>query len=223
VGLPASSGQRAWSRSAVSLSSLTGTIGSVHISHAAGGRRTKRISARLRRLRHRRHNAMANRCCEFVDSRLRRCPPDRASAVTYGQGGENAMRFPHLAHRSAAAHKLHRATASSRIEFDSGKGETFSRRPALAYSSRNLSERPGPPQFIRNHSMYVWNRINPNLLSSGVVTYSLHRRSNCRPRARRPLPHFVRKRRQIGLLVTTAIRSGTIGVDEHSSYRRSAV
>ena len=24
-----------------------------------------------------------------------------------GQAGENAMRFPHLAHRSAAAHKLH--------------------------------------------------------------------------------------------------------------------
>ena len=33
--------------------------------------------------------------------------PDRASAVPYGQAGENAMRFPHLAHRSAAAHKLH--------------------------------------------------------------------------------------------------------------------
>ena len=25
----------------------------------------------------------------------------------YGQAGENAMRFPHLAHSSAAAHKLH--------------------------------------------------------------------------------------------------------------------
>ena len=37
----------------------------------------------------------------FVDSRLRRYPPDRASAVSYGQAGENALRFPHLAHRSA--------------------------------------------------------------------------------------------------------------------------
>ena len=34
-------------------------------------------------------------------------PPDRASAVPYGQAGENAMRFPRLAHSSAAAHKLH--------------------------------------------------------------------------------------------------------------------
>ena len=39
---------------------------------------------------------MAARCCEFVDSRLRRCPPDRASAVPYGQAGENALRFPTL-------------------------------------------------------------------------------------------------------------------------------
>jgi hypothetical protein len=90
---------------------------------------------------------MAERCCEFVDSRLRRCPPDRASAVPYGQAEEDALRFPHLAHRSAAAHKLHSATATSRIDFDSGKGETFSRQRALAYSSRNLSKRPGPPHF----------------------------------------------------------------------------
>src|SRR5208283_1959648 len=75
---------------------------------------------------------MAERRCEFVDSRLRRYPPDRAGAVPYGQAGENALRFPHLAHRSAAAHKLHSATATSRIDFDSGKGETFSRLPALS-------------------------------------------------------------------------------------------
>src|ERR1700691_143999 len=31
------------------------------------------------------------RCCEFVDSRLRRRTPDRARAVTYGQAGENAL------------------------------------------------------------------------------------------------------------------------------------
>ena len=90
---------------------------------------------------------MAQRRREFVDSRLRRCPPDRASAVTYGQAGENALRFPHLAHRSAAVHKLHSATATTRIDFNSGKGKTFSRLPALAYSSRNLSKRPGPPHF----------------------------------------------------------------------------
>ena len=97
--------------------------------------------------RQRRRSAMARRRREFVDSRLRRCPPDRASAVSYGQARENALRFPHLAHRSAAVHKLHSATATSRIDFDSGKGETFSRLRALAYSSRNLSKRPGPPHF----------------------------------------------------------------------------
>src|SRR5438132_11977517 len=87
---------------------------------------------------------MARRRCEFVDSRLRRSPPDRASAVPYGQAGENALRFPHLAHRSAAAHKLHSATATTRYEFDSGKSETISRLPALAYSPRKLSKPPGP-------------------------------------------------------------------------------
>ena len=44
-----------------------------------------------------------------MDSRLRRFPPDRASAVPYGQAMDNAARCPALAHRSAAAHKLHSA------------------------------------------------------------------------------------------------------------------
>src|ERR1700724_3831376 len=92
-------------------------------------------------------DAMRRWCCEFVDSRLRRSPPDRASTVPYGQGGENALRFPHLAHRSAAAHKLHSATATTRYEFESGKSETISRLPALAYSPRKLSKRPGPSQL----------------------------------------------------------------------------
>jgi len=82
-----------------------------------------------------------------VDSRLRRSPPDRASAVSYGQAGENAMRFPHLAHRSAAAHKLHSTTATTRYEFDSGKGETFSRNTSFSLFSRKLSKQPEPSQF----------------------------------------------------------------------------
>src|SRR5580704_2986920 len=71
-------------------------------------------------------------CCEFVDSRLRRSPPDRASAVPYGQAGENAMRFPRLAHRSAAAHKLHSTPQQDRMNLISGKGETSSRPPAFS-------------------------------------------------------------------------------------------
>ena len=73
----------------------------------------------------------------------RRSPPDRASAVPYGQAGENAMRFPPLAHRSAAAHKLHSTTATTRSEFDSGNGETISRLPALAYSSPEAVQTTG--------------------------------------------------------------------------------
>src|SRR5690349_15616434 len=72
---------------------------------------------------------MPSRCREFVDSRLRRSPPDRASAVPYGQAGENAMRFPHLAHWSAAAHKLHSTPQQDRMNLISGKGETSSRLP----------------------------------------------------------------------------------------------
>jgi hypothetical protein len=75
---------------------------------------------------------MPSRCCEFVDSRLCRSPPDRASAVTYGQAGENVMRFPHLAHRSAAAHKLHSTPQQHGMNLISGNGETKSRLPTFS-------------------------------------------------------------------------------------------
>jgi hypothetical protein len=78
-----------------------------------------------------------------VDSRLRRSPPDRASAVPYGQAGENAMRFPRLAHKSAAAHKLHSTPQQDRMNLISGKGETSSRLPALAYSSPEAVQTTG--------------------------------------------------------------------------------
>ena len=67
-----------------------------------------------------------------MDSRLRRSPPDRASAVPYGQAGENAMRFPRLAHRSAAAHKLHSTPQQDRMNLISGSGETSSRIPIFS-------------------------------------------------------------------------------------------
>src|SRR6516164_4276043 len=75
---------------------------------------------------------MPSRCCEFVDSRLRRSPPDRASAVPYGQAGENAMRFPHLDHRSAADHKLHSTPQQQGMNLISGNDETSSRLPAFS-------------------------------------------------------------------------------------------
>src|ERR1700730_5035620 len=69
-------------------------------------------------------DAMPRRCREFMDSRLRRCPPDRASAVPHGQAGGNAMRFPHLAHRSAAAHKLHSTPQQDSRNLIPGEGKT---------------------------------------------------------------------------------------------------
>src|SRR5438477_2792944 len=39
------------------------------------------------------------------------------------------MRFPHLAHRSAAAHKLHSTPQQDRMNLISGKNETSSRLP----------------------------------------------------------------------------------------------
>src|SRR5262249_39399913 len=86
---------------------------------------------------------MPSRCCEFVDSRLRRSPPDRASAVPYGQAGENAMRFPHLVHRSAAAHKRHSTPQQHGMILISGNGETSSRLDALAYSSPEAVQTTG--------------------------------------------------------------------------------
>ena len=134
-------------RSAALARFLTGIICDVRIRRSAGEHRTRLTSANRRLRRHWPPNAMPRWCCDFVDSRLRRSPPDRASAVPYGQAGENAMRSPHLAHRLAAAHKLHSTTATTSYELDSGKGEPISRLPALAYSPRKLSKRPAPSQI----------------------------------------------------------------------------
>ena len=114
-------------KSAALASSSTGIICDVRIRRSAGEHRTRLTSANQRLRRHWLPDAMRSRCCEFVDIRLRRSPPDRASAVPYGQAGENAMRFPHLAHRSAAAHKLHSNWQQDRMNLISGNGETSSR------------------------------------------------------------------------------------------------
>src|SRR5437588_5952354 len=119
-------------RSAALLSSSTGIICGVRIRRSAGEHRTRLTSANQQLRRHWLPDAMRSRYCEFVDSRLRRSPPDRASAVPYGQAGENAMRFPHLAHRSAADHKLHSTRQQHEMKLISGNGETSSRLPAFS-------------------------------------------------------------------------------------------
>ena len=99
-----------------------------------------------------------------MDSRLRRSPPDRASAVPYGQAGENAMRFPRLAHRSAAAHKLHSTPQQDRMNLISGNGETSSRRRPLAYSSPEAVQTTGTvAMVIIKEETFGSKRTWPNL------------------------------------------------------------
>src|SRR5882757_2453730 len=146
-------------KSAALASSLTGIICDVRIRRSAGEHRTRLTSANRQRRRHWPPDAMARRCREFVDSRLRRSPPDRASAVPYGQAGENAMRFPRLAHRSAAAHKLHSTPQQDRMNLISANGQTSSRLPAFSLflpgscpNNRTVAEQPG------NNLLYSWRR-----------------------------------------------------------------
>jgi hypothetical protein len=47
-------------------------------------------------------------------------------------GWENAMRFPRLAHRSAAAHKLHSTPQQDSRNLIPGEGKTSSRLPAFS-------------------------------------------------------------------------------------------
>ena len=46
--------------------------------------------------------------------------------------GKTPMRFPRLAHRSAAAHKLHSTPQQHRMNLISGSGETSSRLPIFS-------------------------------------------------------------------------------------------
>jgi len=55
-----------------------------------------------------------------------------AQARSLWTSRENAMSFPHLAPRSAAAHKLHSTPQQDRMNLISGKGETSSRLPAFS-------------------------------------------------------------------------------------------
>src|ERR1700757_3948687 len=130
-------------KSAALASSLTGIICDVRIRRSAGEHRTRLTSVSRQRRRHWPPDALPRRCCEFVDSRLRRSPPDRASAVSYGQAGENAMRFPRLAHRSAAAHKLHSTPQHDGINLFRGMIKPAAGYLPLAYSSPEAVQTTG--------------------------------------------------------------------------------
>ena len=87
--------------------------------------------------------------CGFMDSRLRRFPPDRASAVPYGQAMDNALRCPPLAHRSAAAHKLHSARFN----------------PYKIRESQNQYPGTGFSLFTPGDCPNEWNHRTPSLFS----------------------------------------------------------
>jgi hypothetical protein len=78
------------------------------------------------------------------------CADPRLTAPARSQ---NAMRFPHLAHRSAAAHKLHSTPQQDRMNLISGYGETSSRPPAFSLflpgSCPNTRDRRTCPSYVR--------------------------------------------------------------------------
>src|SRR4051794_31403420 len=155
---------------------------------------------------------MRSRCCEFVDSRLRRSPPDRASAVPYGQAGENAMRFPHLAHRSAADHKLHSTRQQHEMKLISGNGETSSRLPAFSLflpgtcpnnrdrrSARTSHVRALPP--IMYGTAWKEDRTQALVLEAIATGFRAFDTANQRK-------HYVEE--EVGAAVRTEIVTGTV-------------
>jgi hypothetical protein len=94
---------------------------------------------------------------EFVDSRLRRFPPDREDAVPCGQAWENEACFPRLAHRSAAAHKLHGATAARRIDSKFVSGDHDDHKPGASLSLFS----PGTCPTYRHHRISPLQAVSP--------------------------------------------------------------
>src|SRR5215469_1639631 len=75
---------------------------------------------------------MPSRCCEFVDSRLRRSPPDRASAVPMDKPGKTQCVSPTLPTGRRLPHKLHSTPQQHGMILISGNGEISSRLHAFS-------------------------------------------------------------------------------------------
>src|SRR6266550_3010556 len=75
---------------------------------------------------------MLRRCCEFEDSRLRRSPPDRASAVAYGQAGGKRNAFPPPCPQVGGCPQASQYATTTRDDFVSGNDQTSSRLPAFS-------------------------------------------------------------------------------------------
>jgi hypothetical protein len=68
----------------------------------------------------------------YADPRL------TASAVPYGQAGENTMRFPHLVPTGRRLHKPHSTPQQDGMNLILGNGETV--KPAASYRPSSLPE-----------------------------------------------------------------------------------
>src|ERR1700741_2268455 len=119
-------------KSAALASSLTGIICDVRIRRSAGEHRTRLTSANRQRRRPWPPDAMARRCREFVDSPLRRSPPDRASAVPLDKPGKTPCVSPALPTGRRLPTSFTAPRSKDRMNLISGKGETSSRLPAFS-------------------------------------------------------------------------------------------
>src|SRR6516165_6751925 len=75
---------------------------------------------------------MPSRCCEFVDSRRRRSPPDRASAVPMDKPGKTQCVSPTLPTDRRLPNKLHSTPQQHGMILISGNGEISSRLHAFS-------------------------------------------------------------------------------------------
>src|SRR6202007_1724396 len=158
-------------KSAALASSLTGIICDVRIRRSAGEHRTRLTSANRQRRRHWPPDAMARRCGEFVDSRLRRSPPARASAVPLDKPGKTPCVSPALPTGRRLPTSFTAPRSKDRMNLISGKGETSSRLPAFSLflpgSCPNYRDRRTQPPLAK------WGAVNVGQPHRGEVVLFL--------------------------------------------------
>ena len=134
------------SRSAVSLNSSTGTTGGVRIRRSAGKHRTRPISASQRRLRQRQLSAWRNNAVNLWTAGCAGARLTAQARSPMDKPGKMPCISPTLPKGRRLSTSFTALQQQQGLILIPGKGKTFSRLRALAYSSRNLSRRPGPPQ-----------------------------------------------------------------------------
>src|SRR2546421_1173801 len=135
---------------------------------------------------------MLRRCCEFEDSRLRRSPPDRASAVAYGQAGGKRNAFPPPCPQVGGCHKLHSTPQQHGMILFRGMIKPAAGYRPLAYSS---------PEAVQTTGTVALPSVSTPLLILTINTqqtheitcyyqlpsqYSARAQVGCRRAARRP-------------------------------------